>query len=226
MSSNARRSRSCVRCPYPACSSPRFSAPCSSRAMAVLTQESIPPLSSTTAFLRSLMSLSARTRRSTVPFPLFISLLLYFSISNALRRRVPDEFVQLQSQPHRQTISKDPFGQRARLQPLPFPFRVFKHRREQNLLHTPRQSMLQREVARKFIIAPRRKHEFHFVLLRQRLEIPHIKSIRLSRVRALYIHDLDDLAWKPLSGTFPARTYHYRVAGIQQLFGKRINFFL
>src|SRR5437879_13720769 len=78
-----------------------------------------------------------------------------------------------------------------------------------------RDFMLQHGLARKFIIAPRRKHEFHFVVLRQRLEIPHIKSIRLSRVRALYIHDLDDLAWKPISGTFSARLYHYRVAGIQ-----------
>src|SRR6266403_2210051 len=215
MFSNARLSRSCVRCPYPACSNARFPSPCRSRATAVLTQESIPPLRSTTAFLTSLMFLPARTRRSAVSFPLLISLLLYFSISNAFRRWVPDEFVQLQSQPHRQTIGKNPFGQRARLKPLPLPFRVFKHRREQNLLHAPRQSMLQHEVARKFIIAPRRKHEFHFVVLRQRLEIPHIKSIRLSRVRALYIHDLDDLAWKPISGTFSARLYHYRVAGIQ-----------
>src|SRR6266404_2444475 len=212
MSSNARRSRSCVRCPYPACSSPRFSAPCRSRAMEVLTQESIPPLRSTTAFLASLIF--SQRELAGPPF-LSHSLFHYFSISNAFRRWVPDEFVQLQSQPHRQTIDKNPFGQCARLKPLPLPFRVFKHRREQNLLHAPRQSMLQHEVARKFIIAPRRKHEFHFVVLRQRLEIPHIKSIRLSRVRALYIHDLDDLAWKPISGTFSARLYHYRVAGIQ-----------
>src|SRR5882762_7997404 len=128
MSLNARRSRSCVRCPYPAWSNARFPAPCRSRAMAVLTQESIPPLSSTIAFFTSLMFLSARTRRSAVSFPLFISLLLYFSISNAFRRRVPDEFVQLQSQAHRQTIGKDPFRQHARLQPLPFPSRVFKLR--------------------------------------------------------------------------------------------------
>src|SRR6266446_4271441 len=215
MSSNAWRSRACVRCPYPACNNARFPLPCRSRAMAVLTQESIPPLRSTTAFLTSLMFLPARTRRSAVSFPLFISLLLYFSISNTFRRRIPDKFVQLQSQPHRQTIGKDPFGQHARLQTLPFPFRVFKHRREQNLLHAPRQSMLQREVARKFIIAPCRKHEFHFVLLCQRLEIPHLECIRFTGVRALDVHDLDDLAWKSLNGAFPARLYHHGVARIQ-----------
>src|SRR5580704_7461301 len=55
MPSNARRSRSCVRWPYPACSSATFEAPCRSRAIAVHTHESIPPLNSTTALRESVI---------------------------------------------------------------------------------------------------------------------------------------------------------------------------
>src|SRR5207245_5834601 len=128
------------------------------RAMAVLTQESIPPLSSTTAFLVSLIFLF---------FFLLRSYLFTSSFLNSLRRRIPNKLVQLQSQPHRQAVRQDPFCQLARLQPRPFSLWIFKHRRQQNLSYALCQSMLSREFAREFVIPPRGEHEFHFIAFRQ-----------------------------------------------------------
>src|SRR5947208_2407941 len=127
-----------------------FRAPCRSRAMAVLTQESIPPLSSTTAFLVSLIFCFSLY---FVTSWLFASLFL-----NSLRRRIPNKLVQLQSQPYRQAVRQDPLRQLARLQPRPFSPWIFKHRRKQNFSYTSHESVLSREFAREFVIPPRRKH--------------------------------------------------------------------
>src|SRR5258708_31401717 len=48
--------------------------------------------------------------------------------SNALGCRVPDKLVQLQPEPDRQPIFKNPFHERARFESRPLPLRIFKHR--------------------------------------------------------------------------------------------------
>src|SRR5437899_3701409 len=133
--------------------------PWRSRAIAVLTHESIPPLKSTTAFrepfirsfiipeaaefplrsLRNLCALCVSALSFSFPFSC--------ASSNALGRRVPNKFVQLQPEPHRQSIRQNPFHKDARLEARPFPLRIFRHRREQNLFHPPRQPMLRRKIA-------------------------------------------------------------------------------
>src|SRR5713101_2203216 len=95
-----------------------FDAPWRSRAIAVHTQESIPPLKSTTAlresFIKSIVNYGASVSRPLLceisASPRYLYLLPSFlRRSNALCRRIPDELVQLQAQPHRQAISQNPF---------------------------------------------------------------------------------------------------------------------
>src|SRR5579863_1378955 len=157
--------------------------------MAAHTQESIPPLSSTTAFRLSVILASTLPdssdaasgtafrlcTASTNPGPIaqpfsyiFTSLLPYFILSSALDslcRRVPDEFVQLQPQPHRQAVRQNPFHQRARLQAFPLAIGIGERRRKQHLLDALRERVFAREITRKFIIAPRRQYKFNFVFL-------------------------------------------------------------
>src|SRR5258708_11183109 len=105
---------------------------------------------------------------------------LYPLLLNALGSRVPDELVQLQSKPHRQFVRENPFDQRARLQSLPLPFRVVKYRRKKHRAYSLGELMLQSEVARKLIIAPRREDKLHLVLWAQGVEILHFEGIRFS----------------------------------------------
>src|ERR1700676_996498 len=99
---------------------------------------------------------------------------------DSLGRRIPHKLVQLQSQPHRQTIRKNPPHKRARLKSLPFPRRIIKPRQKQTLPHAFRQPMLRRKLPRKLIIPPRRKHKLHFVLRVQHLKIPYLERVRLA----------------------------------------------
>ena len=77
-----------------------FDPPWRSRAIATLTQESIPPLKSATAFLGSVPLTTSTAPPRIVSFISFKSL-ASFTSSNSLGRRVPDELVQLQAQPYR-----------------------------------------------------------------------------------------------------------------------------
>src|SRR5881398_1516681 len=80
-------------------------------------------------------------------------LFLFYASSNSLGRRIPNKFVQLQPQPYRQTVGKNPFHEHARLEPRPLSLRVFKHRRKQDLSYSSRQAMLQGKIAREFVVA-------------------------------------------------------------------------
>src|SRR5271166_1573354 len=109
-----------------------FAAPCRSRAIAVHTHESIPPLNSTTAFRPSFISFSPSLSCFRVGLYL-LSLLPYLitsftSSSNSLSSRIPNKLMQLQSQSHRQPIRQNPLHQRARLQTLPLPSRIGERR--------------------------------------------------------------------------------------------------
>src|SRR6267154_5272145 len=160
-----------------------FEAPWCSHAIAALTQESIPPLKSTTAFLWSIPFTTAST--SSAPF--FLTSLT----SNSLGGRIPDKFVQLQPEPHRQIVRQHPFDQHARVQARPLPLRILERRRKQNLSHSPCQAVLQGKIARKFVVAPSGKHELHLVVIGQSFEIAHLESIRIAGIRAFHIHNLD-----------------------------------
>src|ERR1700687_1979377 len=161
-----------------------FDSPWRSRATAAQTLGAIPPPSTTPPAPRILF------------FLYLITSFTSFSL-NALGRRVPDELVQLQTQPHRQTVSQNPFHEHARLEARPLPLWIFEHRRKQYLFHPLRQAVLQRQVARKFIIAPRGKHELHFIVFGQPLEIPHLERIRLARIGTLHVHNLDYFSRQP-----------------------------
>src|SRR5438046_233794 len=102
--------------------------------------------SSLTVFLFSASSASLRYF-FTFPVPFF------YASSNSLGRRIPNKFVQLQPQPYRQTVGKNPFHEHARLEPRPLSLRVFKHRRKQDLSYSSRQAMLQGKIAREFVVA-------------------------------------------------------------------------
>src|SRR5260370_1771745 len=97
-----------------------------------------PPLLFSDPFLSPLQPLPLRSV-SLTSFTSFTSFASLFS--NALARRVPNELMQLQPQPHRQPIRQNPFHQHPRLKARPLPLRTFEHRREQNLFHPPRQSL-------------------------------------------------------------------------------------
>src|ERR1700736_3126767 len=108
--------------------------------MAAVTQESIPPLRSTTACLCAPSCLCVWSIS-------IIRLVIYSAVRdclllNTFRGRIPYEFVELQSQPHRQAVCKNPFHQRPRLQPLPFSFRTLKDRRKKRRARTLRELML------------------------------------------------------------------------------------
>src|SRR5438445_7976965 len=103
--------------------------------MAAVTHESIPPLSSTTALRAS------------------------FIASDAPHRRIPNELVELQSQPHEQSAFQNPFGEHTRAHALPFPSRVLKYRSEQYLPNAGVQPMLARELARDLVVTTRRNHK-------------------------------------------------------------------
>src|SRR5215831_11419649 len=83
-------------------------------AIAVVTQESMPPLSNTTAFGFCSPAIPAL---------------------NPLRRRIPDELVKLQPQAHRERVGQDPLGQFTGAQSGPRSGRVRKYGRVQHLSH-------------------------------------------------------------------------------------------
>src|SRR5438132_8200865 len=130
-----------------------FDAPWHSRAIAVLTQESIPPLKSTTAFRETFISTLATDRVPVFSYsslrPLCLCVTSCFSrgSSNSLGSRVPNKFVELQPEPHRQSVRENPFHEHARLEARPLPLRILEHRRKQNLFHTLGQPALQSEIA-------------------------------------------------------------------------------
>src|SRR4029077_4597925 len=134
--------------------------------MAAETHESIPPLRSTTACLWIL------------PIKPSYSLLL-----DALGSRIPNEFMKLQPEAHRQSVRKNPFHQNARQQTPPFPFRVVKYRGKQHGAHFLGELMLQGKVACKFVIPPRGKDKLHFIVSADGVEILHLEGIRFSGVR-------------------------------------------
>src|SRR5260370_42131082 len=117
-----------------------FDAPWPSCAIAVHTQESIPPLNRTTAFRESFIKSFVNSRAPEFLHSslrnhcaLSVSALSFFFFtreSNTLGRRVPDELVQLQTQPHRQAVTQNPFREHSRLEPRPLPLRIFEYRRK------------------------------------------------------------------------------------------------
>src|SRR4029077_10462478 len=87
-------------------------------AMAAHTQESIPPLRSTTAFsLRRFFASSMN------------------DLSNAFCRRIPHELVQLHSESVGQAVGQHPFHQLTRFKAGPLSCGAFEHWRKQNLSH-------------------------------------------------------------------------------------------
>src|SRR5258708_29534237 len=99
--------------------------------MAVATQESMPPLRSTTACLGALSMNITLVIYSAVRGSCSHLLLL-----NTLGSRIPDKLVQLQSKPHRQFVRENPFDQSALLQSLPLPLRVVKYGGKKHRAHS------------------------------------------------------------------------------------------
>src|SRR6266702_289505 len=87
-------------------------------------------------------------------------------------------------------------------------------------------AVLRSEITRKFIVPPSGKHELHFIILRECLEIAHLESIWLPRVGTLYVDNLDDFPRQPSDESFAAGFDHDGILRRKQLFGERVNFFL
>ena len=81
-----------------------------------------------------------------------------------------------------------------------------------------------REIAREIIIPAAGNHKLDFVIAADRFEICRVKGFRLARIRALHVHDLDDLAGQHADEPFAARLDHYRIACGEELFGQLRRF--
>src|SRR5579863_2464344 len=131
--------------------------------MAAVTHESIPPLTRTTALGLSVILSQPLT-------------------SHAVRGWMPNEFVQLQSEPHGQAVSQNPLGKKPRIKPVPGPIRVRKDRREQHLADAPDQFVRGREIFGEFVIPAASDDEFNFVLAINRLQVVEQKCAAFTRI--------------------------------------------
>src|SRR5579884_280159 len=154
-----------------------------SRAMAAVTQESMPPLTRTTAvgspdavifFLPH--QYTAPAAGPSLPFPGRSQPAPSIPASlDAPCGRVPDELVKLQAQPDGQPILENPLRQLRRSQPRPATGGISEHRREDHLVHPPGQAMLEREGAGELVIPAAGNDELHFILRPELVEIGRIE---------------------------------------------------
>src|SRR5208283_909573 len=182
--------------------------PCRSRAMAVQTHESMPPLSSTT---------------DLTPFILSPA---YAFQSNTPHGRVPDNFVQLQAQAHAQAVRQNPFDELPWRQTFPLSQRVFVYRREYDLIDALGELVGMRELAGEFIIPAAGNHKLHLVLGIQLFEVARIEGVGLTGIRAFYVDDLNDVLGQAAYEALTASFDHDHVSRGEKTFRQRVDFLL
>src|SRR5580704_8695027 len=118
-------------------------------------------------------------------------------LSDSLERRIPDEFVNLQSEPCRNIVGQHPLGQLLRIDEamrgIARAVRIFAEGgRKQHGIHAFRQALLLGKIARKFVVHTIADDELHFIVGRERLEIREVERIGFAGMRTLDVDDLDD----------------------------------
>src|SRR5258706_3700198 len=107
---------------------------------------------------------------------------------NALGLRLPDELMDLQSDPDRQTVGQHPFHELARIDKdiVGSTARgiLAKRGRKDDRGHSLHQPMPLREVAGKLIVGTIGKHELDFVTRIERRQILQAKRVSLAGMRA------------------------------------------
>ena len=73
------------------------------------------------------------------------------------------------------------------------------------------QIVLQSKFSRELIIAPCGKHKFYFVVLAERFQIAHLKSVCLAGVGTFHVHDLNYFARQFADEALAAGFDHHRV---------------
>src|SRR5208282_23377 len=113
----------------------------------------------------------------------------------------------LQAEPRRNVVGQDPLRQFLRIEEAVRSVartggRLFKRRRKQNRVNALSQPVILNKVARKFVVGAVGQDELQLVVRPERLQILEGECIRLTRVRTLYVDDLDDLFRDPREWTF------------------------
>src|SRR5271157_14840 len=176
------------------------SAPKSRAANAAQTAESIPPLSATTT--------SARLFR--IPRNL-----------HALQRRLPDELMDLKSQPRSQPVRQHPLGKLLRINQAVRRIAntcciLAKRGRENHRSDSRAELMLSDKFPREFVIAPAGNHKFHLVVGYECAQILYAESVTLAGVGTLHIHDFHYLRRHAFQRPLTARLQQNGVACNQQ----------
>ncbi len=122
-----------------------------------------------------------------------------------MQRRIPNEFVQLQSQAHGQMVRQYPFRQRARIHGWPSAGWIGKDRRKENFMDPFAEPVFRDKTAREFVVSPARDHEFDFIFPFQRFEVRQVECSALAGIRALHIHDSHHFAREHADIPFSAR---------------------
>src|SRR3954471_21109569 len=116
--------------------------------------------------------------------------------SDPLKRRVPNEFVQLQSEPGRNSIADHPFGQFLRVEQamrtVATAARIFPEcGRKQNRIYPLSELMPDRKIKRKLVIATAAQDELDLVPGGEHFQVFRPESIPFAGIRAFYVHNLD-----------------------------------
>src|SRR5208282_1791504 len=137
----------------------------------------------------------------------------------------------LQAEPRRNVVGQDPLRQFLRIEEAVRSVartggRLFKRRRKQNRVNALSQPVILNKVARKFVVGAVGQDELQLVVRPERLQILEGECIRLTRVRTLYVDDLDDLFRDPREWTFAAGLKQNLVVGVQKLLHQGDDFAL
>src|ERR1700722_17512843 len=191
-------------------------------ARAAQTQESMPPLRSTTARDLRLLSGMVRFRCLSIRNGSINHVRSERNrSSDAFYGRIPNELMQLQAEPAGNVVGKHPLRQFLRVEQtvrtVASPGRVFAEcGRKQDCGHTLRQIMPFGELPGKFVVRPAAQNELDFIVCGQCRQVLQAKRAALARVRTLHVDDLDDARRNTLQRTLSAGLEQNRVPIVQQ----------
>src|SRR5215472_18765497 len=150
-------------------------------------------------------------------------------LSHSLRRRLPDELVDLQSQPDVESVLQDPLRQRPRIElavgRIALRARILeKSRREDYAMDLAFQLMLAREVAGELVVGAVSENELDLIAWRERLEVAQAKGLAFARAGTLHVHNLMYGSGHALQLALAACFQQQRVAPSEQALHHRHQF--
>jgi len=145
---------------------------------------------------------------------------------NASHRRVPNYFVQLQTEASAEAIFEHPLDKLTRVETGPRAFGIFVDGREQDGVHEILKTVLPGEVAGIFVIVASGDDEFDFVFFGELIEVAEVEGVGLSGIRALDVDDTNHVFRKFTDETLSAGFDHNLVAGSAEMLSQRNRFFL